>query len=369
MTAYPVRFLQNNMAAADGSTVTGSSFYLGFPVSNSVTEQRHARWIPAGSFRVVSTNKKIYISDGSNKTITLTEAIYATGTALATHIQTQLNASSSSWTCTYSLTTFKFTIGRASGTATIRLTQTTDAAWSMLGYLGAADTATSTGLAADAVRNHTSERWQVDLGVAKNVTAFAVIGQADTDFTIADSATCVLKHNSIDDYDTATAITLTPEATGIFEFLDETKRYWWFDFIDLDNPAGPTSFELKIYLGDYIAPITRNMNLGFNRSLIDPSIVQESDSGVQYARRRSKYWFLSSNVIEWLADSERTELERCITEMGQTTPFFVSIDPGAEISASVGELTKYVTFSGPPSVTQLRHKYYSINLQMREVVG
>lgn len=366
----PIRFCQNNMAAASGATLTASSAVDGFPVANSVAQQRYKRWLAKGSFRVTTSNKKLYIDDGSTKTITLTEGVYATGALLAAHVVTQLNASSSNWTGSYSSSTYKFTFGRSSGTATFRLTQTTDAAWSMLGYTGSSDDDLGTGQAADQQRNHTSERWSVDLGVARNAKAFFVIGEADTDFCISSTATCVLKGSTVNDYDTASySVALTRESTGIFKFFDQTLRYWWFDFDDKLNPAGPQSFGLKIYLGDYIAPTTRNLNLGFVRSLIDPSLMQESESGVLYARRRPKYWTISSNNIEWLSGDDRTELERCLREMGQATPFFVSLDPGAEISASLGEFTKYVVFDGTPSITHLKYNHYAINFAMREVVG
>lgn len=64
-----------------------------------------------------SFNDRLYINDGSAVAVTLTAGSYATGALLATEVQTQLNAASSNWACTYSVSTRKFTISRSAGTA------------------------------------------------------------------------------------------------------------------------------------------------------------------------------------------------------------------------------------------------------------
>ena len=119
-----VRFMNNNFLER---SFTFSSEQASFPGSNLVNTSRSGVWKPAGNFEVKSTNKNIYINDGADKTVTLTEGSYTYAT-LAAHIQTRLNAASSNWTCTYdNVLTFKFTITRSSGTKVLRKSQTTNA--------------------------------------------------------------------------------------------------------------------------------------------------------------------------------------------------------------------------------------------------
>lgn len=367
---YYVRFCQNNLAAA-ANTLTVSSAASNCPGSNSVSTQRYKKWQTTGAFTVTASNKVIYINDGANVTVNLTTATYTTGALLAAHIQTQLNASSTNWTCTYS--SGYFTIGRSSGTATLRLTQTTNAAWSMLGYTGAADVSAGTGLLADARRNHTSETWVVDFNVAKTPTCFFAFGMPDADFGVSDVATVTLKGNSTSDFTSpGITINLTASTAGIFYFFDglsTTYRFWQFEFSDKTNTAGPAVDFSYIYLGDYVTFTTRNLSEGFTRKLVDPSILQESENGGAFWRRRSKYWLYESLSVEWLSDTERTNVEGVFTEVGTSTPFVLSVDPGAAISASVGEFTKFGVFASDPTIKHLRYKYYTVDFAFREITG
>jgi len=367
----PLRFYQNNRAASDGATVTVSSAVSGFPGSNSVDERRWKRWRPQGAFLVASTNKKIYIADGSNKTITLTEATYTSASSLASHIQTQLNASSSNWTCTWSSSTGKFTIGRSSGTATLRMTQTTDAAWSMLGYLGSTDVSAGTGLAADLRRNHTSEKWTVDLGSAQDVTGFLAIGPSGEDYAPSSSATLTLKASATNNFTSPDQTwTLTRTDRGVFEHFDVavTYRYWQFEIRDLTNPLGPNLDQAVIYLGDHVGPASRTADVGFSRTLVDPSVRAFTEGGSLHSRSRTSYWVFRAINLQWLSDDDRTELERIVEELGQVTPFFLALDPDAEVSADASELTKYVVFDGDPSFTHQRWTYFAHEFAFREVL-
>lgn len=368
---YYVRFCQNNLAAAAGATLSSSSADSSYPLANSVTTTRYKTWRTKGAFTVTTSNNVIYINDGANVTVNLTVGTYTTGGSLASHILSKLNASSTNWTCTYS--SGYFTIGRSSGTATLRLTQTTNAAWSMLGYTGAADVSAGTGLVADARRNHTSETWVVDFGVAKTPTCFFAFGPADTDFGISDVATVTLKGNSTSDFTSpGITINLTASTAGIFKFFDDlstTYRFWQFEFSDKTNTAGPAVDFSYIYLGDYVTFTTRNLSEGFTRKLVDPSILQESENGGAFWRRRPKYWLYESLSVEWLSDTERTNVEGVFTEVGTSTPFVLSVDPGAAISANVGEFTKFGVFAGDPTIKHLRYKYYTVDFAFREITG
>jgi acetylornithine deacetylase/succinyl-diaminopimelate desuccinylase-like protein len=173
-----IRFCANNLAAGSGATCTASSANASYPLSNVLDNRRWKTWRTNGNFTITAgTNDKIYVNDTANVTATLTAGNYSGGAALAAHIQTQLNAVSTNWTCTYSSTTYRFTIGRSSGTATLRMTVTTAAAWSTIGYSRATDLAVGTGTAAETMALHTSESVVVDLGAGQPTEFFSIVGQ------------------------------------------------------------------------------------------------------------------------------------------------------------------------------------------------
>ena len=370
---HRIRFAENNLAAGDAATVTTSSALAGFPATNLTDSYRFRTWKPAGNFTVTSSNKKIYINDGSDKTITLTEASYTYAT-LASHIQTQLNASSSNWTCTYSTTTFKFTLGRSSGTAVARLSVTTDAAWDMLGYTGSIDDDVGTGQAADEQRNHTSEWIRVDLGVASEITFVSLLGVLGEVYPLGDTATVTLKANTSMAFSSpALSVTLTPGTHGMSDFLDDEAdtnyRYWQLEITDRLNTLGPTGFEFgHFYLGDYVTIESRNVASGFNKYQVDTSTAEESDSGALYAQAGFKYMKFESVEIGYMEASDRRALEQAFYDLGKYTPFYVSLDPTLLVSDDITELTRYVVFEDEPKFEHVKADVYSVRMSFREVM-
>jgi hypothetical protein len=369
---HRIRFCDNNLAAGSGSSLTASSAQASHPLSNLTHSYRFKTWKPAGNFTIDSTNNKIYINDGSDKTITLTSANYSGGSALASHIQTQLNASSSNWTCTYSSSTYKFTIDRSSGTKTLRLSQTTGAAWSTLGYTGSVDT--SAGSAADEQRNHTSEYVVFDLGVAQEITFFALLGPLGSVFSISSQATVRLYANTVDSWTSpALTVTLTPDNNGIYHFLDDladtTYRYWRFEVIDKYNTLGPEGFEFgHCYLGDYVTIEARNVGNGFNKILVDTATSITADSGAKYFQEGYKYTQFEAVQIGYMTASDRRTLEQCFYDLGRTTPFYVSFDPTLLVSTAASELTRYVVLRDNPIFNHIKSDIYSVRLVFDEVM-
>lgn len=86
-----IRFCENNMITA-GSVMDYSSQLSEFPFSNCYNSERTKVWKPAGFFLITTSNNKLYINDGSDKTATITSGEYISPALLATQIQTQLNA-------------------------------------------------------------------------------------------------------------------------------------------------------------------------------------------------------------------------------------------------------------------------------------
>ena len=84
------RFAANNFIKNLASAKTLYSSQLStFPFSNTQSDIRSKVWKPSGYFLIDSTNKYIYIDDGTGKIIDITESstAYTTPELLATEIQ------------------------------------------------------------------------------------------------------------------------------------------------------------------------------------------------------------------------------------------------------------------------------------------
>ena len=383
MTNASVRIMYNNLIATSfgTGTVQTSSYVSGFPPENIFSPYRWKEWVTSGAFEVITTNQVIYYDDGSGSAsvnIPVTTSTPYSADSLAVAIAAALNTPSTNWTCTYSSVTGKFTIGRSSGTATLELTETTNAAWDMLGFTGAIDADMSTGTAADERRNHTSEHVVFDVTTALAAPkALLMTGQADVDFEWPTDARIRVRANSVNGTEAIWAsapldVDIDVEKTGAYKFWESTEetgyRYWRVDFYDRTNPDGPEFGVNQMFLGQYFEPAEFNFNNGFGRTLVDPRSTVETDSLSRFHRARRKFWVYDGLDIANIQDSDRTELERIYSELGTTTPFWISLDPSASITASVGEFTKYVEFDGNMDSQHVLYKRFNHSLSVREVI-
>lgn len=372
VTNKHVRFAENNFAELITPSIEYSSQLSAFPFSNCINRFRSKLWKPSGNFTVTDSNNKLYINDGTNKTITLTNANYATPALFATHVQTQLNASSSNWTVTHTTGSYRFLITHT-GSATLRLSQTTNSVWDTMGYMGITDI-TGTSFPADDQRNHTSEYCVFDVGYQADITFFAVIGPLQYIFPISNTATVTLKANNLDQWDIVPlSITLTRTDSGIFKFLDDIVdnrfRYWRFEYEDKRNANGPSGVSIgHIYLGDYLTLENRNISIGFDKQLVDPSNSKESENGALYFDRRTKFSTFSNLTLQYLERSDKDMMEDIFNRLGIYTPFYLSLDPQMAISDSAGEFTKYVTFESPPDFSHIIFDKFNMQMNFREQV-
>jgi hypothetical protein len=119
---------------------------LNTPIENVRSIKSVHVTMPLAFYTVMSgINDKIYITAASvTYTATLSSQLYANFTALATEVQTQLNAAytpDNNFTCTYSATTHKFTISHSATNFQLTFaTNTTASARRLIGF-SQADTA------------------------------------------------------------------------------------------------------------------------------------------------------------------------------------------------------------------------------------
>lgn len=358
--------MDNQLITTSNSTTT--LIDSSFPFSNMLEDGRFKITKFTGTFEIDATNQNLYINDGSFKTIQITIGQYS-ASDLATQIQTQLNSSSSNWTVSYSTTTYKFTLARSSGTKTLVLSNSSNAVWDSLGFVGTTDQDASE---ADEQRNHTKEYIEIDLGTnANEVGFFGLLTPADTAFPISENATVELLVSNLQNWSLpARTITPTRNDFGMFAFLDDQDsryRYWRLEITDRQNINGPGFEFSNIYLGTYTTLANRNVNSGFVKNWIDPSDTFRAESGATYSNIRQRYLQLDSLTINYMDQSDRKKLEQLYYDFGRHKPFWISLDP-LENCSTIEELTRYVYFNLDPSFSHFKSSVYSMSFSVRDAL-
>jgi len=365
MTCSVIQFGENNFAAL-ADNYTYSSQNATSPFTNSQNDFLAKPWIPTGYFGI--DNKKIYINDGTDKEATI-NGDFTTPAALATEIQTQLNAASSNWAVSYS-GDYKFIISN-SGTVTLRLSETTDSIMDLIGFTTISDISGTT-FTANRQINHTSEFVRYDLGGIIPVDMVAILSDKNSGLDISSFADVRLQGNNLDEWDAPPLDqVLTPSDSGIFYFFEETQRYRYYRIViqDKQNPRGPEALKIgHIYLGPTVKMTNKNIQSGFEEKIIDPSTRQTSDDGTLYHDEKFKYSVFSGLNLLYLSRSDKDNFKRIFKKVGITRPFFISFDPQLQISDTHPEFTKFVVFEKEPSFSHVKTDIFSASFELREII-
>ena len=370
MTTSRFRIADNNFAELITSSITYSSAASSFPGANVVNKFRSKVWMPNGYFNITASNRNIFMNDGSDKTAQIAIAEYTSPSTLATAMAAALNVVGSNWSVSYSSTTYKFTISNT-GSVTLRLSATTNAAWDDVGFTGSADRVGLTFLA-DVQRNHTEEFAVFDLTYQVPITFFACIGPLDEDFSISSDATIKIQANNMDIW-TAPPLdqTLTRTDDGLMFFFDDVDdsayRYWRFYIQDRENPLGNDGLSFgHIFLGDYVN-FGRNISMGFNMKNVDPSTRNESESGAIFFDTKTKFHQYNGMSVQYMSKADRDSMRAVFNKLGTTTPFYFSIDP-TELISDNQDFTRYVIFDNEPTFSHIIHDIFSMGMNVREVL-
>lgn len=369
-----IRFMTNNMADVQSSSLNKSSELSNFPASNAIDSFRSKVWVPSGYFKVTTgVDDSLYINDGAPKTVTITAGTYQTPALLAAQIQTDLNAVSANWTVAYDSAgeTYKFTISNT-GSVTLVLSNSGTAIWDKLGFTLVVDQV-GTSFTAQRQRNHDEEFLKVDMGAISQVDFIGVISPLGSVFPISKNAVIKIQANNMDDFTAPPLdITLTTLPGGIMRYFDDIAdsnfRFWRFSYVDREDPEGPESVSLaQFYLGTFTTIENRNVVRGFGKELVDPSDTEESESGALYFDKKTTYIRMKSLAIQHLDRSDKDALNQMYFNLGKTTPFYISLDPKLELTDSLDELTKYVTFEGLET-QHVANDIFTMNFQVREAI-
>lgn len=343
----------------EDATNTVSSETVGFELTNALNYRRAKTWKPTGRFLIDSTNNKVYFNQAGDLIATVANANYATGSALATAVQTAMNAVGSGWTVTYSSN--RFTLSR-SNSRTVQFSNTTNAIWNTLGYTWSTDILSNSFPANEKRCHYPYEEIQVDFGAITPIGFFAIIGKIGEEFQISDTATISLLGNNINSFASPQySQTATVTNDGAFLFLDQDNttsfRYWRIRIQDFYNPLG--NFEISnIYLGQ-TEELDVNIQNEFEFSLNDATEKSESESQVTYFDEKFKQWRFSGLSYALLDKTNMKKLMDIFQEKGISRQFYLCIDPTTAITTTIEQFNRLVFFANTPNFKQVFYDRYN----------
>ena len=372
---HRIRFMYKNLLELSSTVISRSSEISPTVFTNCLNGFRSKYWSPSGNFTIDSTNNKIYINDGTDKTATLTNGNYATPALLAAQIQSKLNSVSTNWTVTYEmdvyLSKYFFKITRTTS-ATLKLSNQTNALWDTIGFITSVDLV-GTSFSANEIRVHTNEFVEVDFGYNANVGFIALVGLLDKRFSLSTDAIFRVRANNLNDF-TSAPLDVECEVTenGVYEFLPDDVspyRYWRIDIIDRMNTNGPYNFVFSnLFMGDYLTFTNKNIGNGLNEKVIDLSKVSSSENGTRFYNVGMKYSEFSSAAFAYIDKEQKKALLDFFKEVGLTNSFYVSFDPLKKISSTIDEYTRLVTWKDEPTFIQVVRDLHNTSLSFVEVV-
>lgn len=350
------------------TVVTASSTNPAFPRRWMKDQQPGMRWRSVVGWNIVAGfNDKIDITEGGtgDAIATLTAGNYATGALMAVQVATAINAAATdnTWTCTYSTSTYKFTIGhdnvQTGGLEWDGGASAATSAGECLGYDTSADDTGATSYVGDDATYKSREYIQFDFAAAKSVKCFGLEGTnlpSDATITIwADSTT-----------------TFTPDFTDTipqgtdtdlwFEWISvQTYRYWRIILDDISNDDGYTEIGVP-WISSYTEP-GRSVEQRYQEPRQELSRVAVADQGSHYVdikptRKGYNVQFRS------LSASDRDALELFADFAVTGRNFFWGYDP---LNDAVDK-TKYMSLLSPMTIAESPYARFDIALKMGGVL-
>lgn len=370
-----IRFMGNNHLAGEGTIYTYSSQQSAHPFTNAINSFRGKLWKPSGNFTVTTANQKLYVEYlGTPVTVTLTPTDYDTAGDFVNGLNIALDgAGCPNIEFSYSYATGKFSVDGISINDKVILSNRTNAVWDTLGFTTTTDTIINTPLIASQARSMTSEVINIDFGYNALCRFFAIISPLSAPYPLSSSSVVTLKANNINDFTSPPfSVTISRCDGGHIRSFDEytdnelSYRYWQIEINDKLNITLPSIS--YIYLGDYVTVSSGNINNGFTLKLVDPSIVDVSESGVKYFDVKPKYYQINNCTVGFLESADRENLMQFFSDVGISTPFFISLDPQLVGSSTVDQLTKFVMFDDTPDFKHIAKDVYTMSFSLSEVV-
>lgn len=364
----------------DSATQTYSSQQTLMPLTNTGTGVRRTKvWRTNGYWEISSTNKTIIFREavGVDLTATIAESNYTSDTTFLAAIKTALEAAGlATYTVARDTTTNKIKItSDLGGGATVLQLRCADAGFTAASILGFSTASHLTGAAtytADTLKIHTSEWVKWDMGVAMNPKAFILVGLRNSPFKISGGATVKLQGSTTDSW-TSPEFESTLEQSdygmGVFSSTGlhtSALRYWRLYIYDAANAYGYVEIS-KIYLGDSLITTRGAVQFPLRVSTVDYGERIIARSGVTF---NDVVQLTETIDLEWayLTKTEKDEFNDFVRDVGTSTPFFISLDPGEAFTDDFQRHIRYVKFDSGPSFSLVSPNNFSSDWTLREEV-
>lgn len=349
------RFSYNNYLTSSSLSATASQ--AGYPISNAISSVRSKLWKPQNLYTVDQTNCKIYINAA---TYTI-----PSGTYTRANLITAINSIAGIGATLLSGDGDKFLFNLGTS-KTLKISNQTNAAWNMLGFLGTTDR-TGTALIADERRYNTGIFIKVDLGIPQNVDFAALLAPAGEVFS-CNTGIVKLEGNNIDLWDSPPVehnFEVSGEGAFFADDVSQPCRYWR---IFINDPKNDSASFGVAFMGSSVICSNTNIATGFTRTREDTSIKLVSENGTFYIDRRPKVLSLNSLSVQLLKDEELIEIEQLFYDLGIEKPFFLCIDPKKQVSSQLSQMTHYVAVTSPIQLQHVIRGYYNLAIELREVL-
>jgi hypothetical protein len=329
MAAVTFRLAWSNLAALSASVVSSSSEQAAFPDHKVQVPGMSSGWRSAYGWTVVAGfNDKIdFVEGGVAKVGTVTPGEYATGALYATAVQTAMNAAAATntYTVTYSTTTHKFTVARATGAATIALPWTTGtnvgtAVSSDLGFT--ADDTGNTTYNGDAEAYVSKQFLILDCVTPQTAGSVHLFGMT----TFEAGAAVTVQGNATDAWSSPSlnmSASLGSDMASAW-FTPAAYRYWRVVIKDVSNPIGYLGVK-ALSVAPYLE-LSRGVQRGYGRQPADTSTVVATSGGGMVQSKRVAPVVLALGFRK-LTRTEMLALEQIQTSHGVGRPMVVALDP------------------------------------------
>jgi hypothetical protein len=356
--------------------VTASSEHPSFPAVNTQHRwfkkpyrSKYGTGSGGGLFRIAASNCKIYFWEtgdgaGTKRTATLTTGDYDADT-LCAEIKTQMeSAGGFTYTPSYSMTTFLFTVA-GSGSFVFVLSETTLSAMPSLGWTAVIDTASATSHTSPRVTIHTSDLLKCNLGATKTIRLIEI-----KNHNLQSTATISARFYSDAFITEVDSMSLVWHAGQIAIRTAKSCDYMAIDISDPSNPDGYIEIGL-VWAGDAAV-----LHYGFTGERTntpeDPSIESESEDGQGSTIQLSKYHGATYSFDAVEPNTDKAYLEAVFEEVGKTRPCCIVENPpavggGVGVPPTVGDVgltakyVKVVSWEWP----HLAGTYWKLNIETR----
>lgn len=370
MAAVTPRFCWQNFIQFIGTLFEVSSEDSAAPYQFAVDQLRSKAWKSDMGWTIVTGfNDSIDITEGvtGDATATLAAGNYPTGALLATQIATALNAAATdnTWTCTYSTTTFKFTIGHdATQTGGIEWSTGTNAATNVgedLGYDISTDDTGASSYPSDTVSYQSRHFITAKLPASATVKFGAVL-----DSNISSSGTATLMGNATDVWtspSTTQGLTANNTEGSTFHlfFAEQTYQWWRFEFSDVTNPVGFLEVGL-LHIGDYFEPtIAFSVDHRVTRDELTEILTADQGAGFQDLKAKAEVWEIvfpaatANDVSSFRTMADNRKIGR---------PLFLAFDPQNDATD-----LDYFHFPRPITRDKVPPSHWRVGVQLKQSLG